>query len=245
MVDSVLQRFARQFNADHLAIRSAKLPINVLLDHWHHVRTTDTVIVVSSYKIYPSFSHHTRSSTYFLLDTFAFYSTIKFFISYLYPVLLSSFVIVFFFFLFFRRTRFSNFFFCWVFLFLYDYHEYYYLLNEEEAIVGKIVGEKKEKRKKSNDRSNYIPSQLRRTDRSGPIDVGRELWLWDLSALRESLAALVVKTHSFSGLRGWSTCRTHGAYVRSGQRGHACSVGYVSTYMHARIWKRRSWPICE
>lgn len=59
MVDSVLQRFARQFNANHLAIRSAKLPINVLLDHWHHVRTTDTVIVVSSYKIYPFFFHTT------------------------------------------------------------------------------------------------------------------------------------------------------------------------------------------
>lgn len=117
MVDSVLQRFARQFNADHLAIRSAKLPINVLLDHWHHVRTTDTVIVVSSYKIYPSFSHHTRSSTYFLLDTFAFYSTIKFFISYLYPVLLSSFVIVFLFFFFFVEHVFRIFFFVEYFFF--------------------------------------------------------------------------------------------------------------------------------
>lgn len=50
MVDTLLQRLREQRDTHIVAIRSAKLSINVLLAHWHHVRTTDTVIVVSSYK---------------------------------------------------------------------------------------------------------------------------------------------------------------------------------------------------
>ena len=53
MVDTILQRFNEQSDTDNLvALRSAKLSINVLHAHWHHVRTTDTVIVVSSYKTF-------------------------------------------------------------------------------------------------------------------------------------------------------------------------------------------------
>lgn len=45
MVNSILQRLYEQRDTRIVAIRSAKLSINVLLAHWHHVRTTDTVIV--------------------------------------------------------------------------------------------------------------------------------------------------------------------------------------------------------
>lgn len=48
MVDTILQWLHEQRDTCVVAIRSAKLSINVLLAHWHHVRTTDTVIVVSS-----------------------------------------------------------------------------------------------------------------------------------------------------------------------------------------------------
>lgn len=50
MVYTVLQWFNKQCNINIVFIRSAKLSINVLLAHRHHVRTTDTVIVASSYK---------------------------------------------------------------------------------------------------------------------------------------------------------------------------------------------------
>lgn len=49
MVDTILQWLHEQRDTHVVTIRSAKLSINVLLVHWHHVRTTDTVIVVSSY----------------------------------------------------------------------------------------------------------------------------------------------------------------------------------------------------
>lgn len=51
MVDTLLQWLREQRDTRFVPIRSAKLSVNVLLAHWHHVRTTDTVIVVSSYKI--------------------------------------------------------------------------------------------------------------------------------------------------------------------------------------------------
>lgn len=56
MVDTLLQRLREQHDTRIVAIRSAKLSINVLLAHWHHLRTTDTVIVVSSYKTSRFFS---------------------------------------------------------------------------------------------------------------------------------------------------------------------------------------------
>jgi len=56
MVNTILQRLHEQRDTHVVTIRSAKLSINVLLAHWHHVWTTDTVIVVSSYsKILVSF----------------------------------------------------------------------------------------------------------------------------------------------------------------------------------------------
>lgn len=55
MVNTLLQRLREQHDTRIVAIRSAKLSINVLLAHWHHLRTTDTVIV-SSYKTSRFFS---------------------------------------------------------------------------------------------------------------------------------------------------------------------------------------------
>lgn len=50
MVYTVLQRFHEQPDTSLVPFRSTKLTINVLLAHWHHVRTTNTVIVASSYE---------------------------------------------------------------------------------------------------------------------------------------------------------------------------------------------------
>lgn len=50
MVDTLYQWLHEQRDTRFGLIRSAKPSINVLLAHWHHVWTTDTVII-SSYKI--------------------------------------------------------------------------------------------------------------------------------------------------------------------------------------------------
>jgi len=219
MVDTILQRLHEQRDTRVVAIRSAKLPINVLLAHWHHVRTTDTVIVLLTQnfsRFLSPFTHQPFLSwekstaivcvgTYrHILRKYALETSITLTIHNFAPV--NSDTI--------SCTRLAK-----AKFYSFDHFAFLPPLLTRSKLAQVPV---------KNLIKTVCVSQLRGTYGGDTFNVGRKFRLWYISAVREPLAAVCVESNTLFRFRGQQTVWSYCSYVRSTWWRYARTARYVS-----------------